>query len=210
MKFTKEDAGKELTSKLSSMVEGIDKWERTIKENVETLWNLLGENSEIELPDFVEKTLPLFNTTAGFIRKENADLAKSFENRIKEMESKNKQNPNSNSNEELLNRLVALENENKKRAEEAKAKEQKESLIAKIRDKGVKSNKWIESAVSNVIYGDEFDVDAKASELLSLYNELMADVNPNVTPNKPNNSAENYTANIIKAASQIAKGGRLD
>lgn len=211
MKFTKEDASKELTAKLASKVEGIDKWKRTITENVETLWTLLGENSEIELSDFVEKALPLFNTTAGFLRKENADLAKSFEDKIKELESKNKPTPPpSNPNEELLNRLTALENENKKRLEEATAKEQKASLIAKIKEKGVKSSKWIESAVANVAYGGEFDVDAKATELLNMYNEMMADVNPSITPDKPNNPTNEYTSNIIKAASQIAKGGRLE
>ena len=47
MKFTKEDARKELTAKLTPSVENISKWERTITENVETLWNLLGEENEI-------------------------------------------------------------------------------------------------------------------------------------------------------------------
>ena len=76
MKFTKEEAGKELAAKLSKSVENIDAWDRTIRENVETLWGILGEENEIELNDFVSKSLPLFNTTAGFMRKTNADLAK--------------------------------------------------------------------------------------------------------------------------------------
>ena len=49
MKFTKEDARKELTAKLTPSVENISKWERTITANIETLWNLLGEENEIEL-----------------------------------------------------------------------------------------------------------------------------------------------------------------
>ena len=63
MKFTKEEAIKELKSQLSSKVEKIDKWERTITENVETLIALVGEDSTIELSDFVAKAIPLFNTT---------------------------------------------------------------------------------------------------------------------------------------------------
>ena len=94
MKFTKEDARKELTAKLTPSVENISKWERTITENVETLWNLLGEENEIELADFVNKALPLFNTTAGFIRKENSDLAKSYEDKIKNLSKEPTQQPN--------------------------------------------------------------------------------------------------------------------
>ena len=76
MKFTKEDARKELTAKLTPSVENISKWERTITENVETLWNLLGEENEIELADFGSKAVHLFDTTAGYIRKEKSDMAR--------------------------------------------------------------------------------------------------------------------------------------
>ena len=88
MKFTKEDAVKGLTAKLSQNVENISKWERTINENVETLRSILGENSEIELDDFIEKAIPIFNTTAGFVRKENSDLAKTFKTEIDDLKAK--------------------------------------------------------------------------------------------------------------------------
>ena len=58
MKFTKEEAGNEITARLSKSVENINAWDRTIKENVETLWSILGEDNEIELKDFADKALP--------------------------------------------------------------------------------------------------------------------------------------------------------
>ena len=91
MKFTKEDAVKELTAKITPKVKEINKWERTIKENVETLCTLLGDDSEIELDDFISKAIPLFDTTAGFIRKENADLAKSLEDKYKNADAVSKE-----------------------------------------------------------------------------------------------------------------------
>ena len=93
MKFTKEEAGKEIAAKLSKSVENIDAWDRTIRENVETLWGILGEENEIELGDFVTKSLPLFNTTAGFMRKTNADLAKSYEEKIEMLKQQQPQTP---------------------------------------------------------------------------------------------------------------------
>ena len=94
MKFTKEEAGKEIAAKLSKSVENIGAWDRTIRENVETLWGILGEENEIELADFVAKSLPLFNTTAGFMRKTNADLAKSYEEKIEMLQQQQQHQQN--------------------------------------------------------------------------------------------------------------------
>ena len=121
MKFTKEEAIKELKSQLSSKVEKIDKWERTITENVETLIALVGEDSTIELSDFVAKAIPLFNTTQGMLRKENADVAKGLEQQINELKAQlekkepTKPNPKEPNDDvkALLQRLETLENESK-------------------------------------------------------------------------------------------------
>ena len=113
MKFTKEEAGKEIAAKLSKSVENIGAWDRTIRENVETLWSILGEENEIELNDFVSKSLPLFNTTAGFMRKTNADLAKSYEEKIELLKKNQPQpSPTPDPNKELIERLAALEKAN--------------------------------------------------------------------------------------------------
>lgn len=217
MKFAKEDAVKELTAKLTPSVENISKWERTIKENVETLCAILGENSEIELADFVTKAMPLFNTTAGFIRKENSDLAKTFKTEIDDLKAKleNKNvpptppTPPSNPNEELMKRLEALELENKRNKDELAQREVRSKLVAKMKEKGIKSDKWIEGMLSKATLSADMDVDATAKEYLEIYNGFIADVNPNITPNNPNGKPTEYANDTIKAAAALAKQNSL-
>ena len=219
MKFTKEDAVKGLTAKLSQNVENISKWERTIKENVETLCSILGENSEIELDDFIEKAVPIFNTTAGFIRKENSDLAKTFKAEIDDLKAKlaqpntqnqtNPQNQPNSENEALLKRLEALENENKRNKEELAQRETKNKLSAKMKELGIKSNKWIEGMLSKAAITADMDVDATAKDYLEIYNDFVANVTPSVTPNNPSGKPTEYANDTIKAAAALAKQNSL-
>lgn len=215
MKFTKEDAGKELTAKLASKVEGIDKWKRTITENVETLWTLLGENSEIELSDFVEKALPLFNTTAGFLRKETSELAKTYEAKIKEIENiPNPQNNNQGNSEnqpsdDFIKRLEALENENRAQKEIIKKKELSAQLVAKMKEKGIKNDKWIETLMPNVTFEDDFNVEEAADKYLALYNSMKVSETPQMTPFMPNGGTGNYQNDTIKAAAAMVKQSSL-
>lgn len=213
MKFTKEDAVKGLTAKLSQNVENISKWERTIKENVETLCSILGENSEIELDDFIEKAIPIFNTTAGFIRKENSDLAKTFKAEIDDLKTQlakpNPQNNPNDENEALLKRLEALENENKRNKEELAQRETKTKLAAKMKELGIKSNKWIEGMLSKAAITADMDVEATAKDYLEIYNDFVANVTPSVTPNNPSGKPTEYANDTIKAAAALAKQNNL-
>ena len=215
MKFTKEDAVKGLTAKLSQNVENISKWERTIKENVETLCSILGENSEIELDDFIEKAIPIFNTTAGFIRKENSDLAKTFKTEIDDLKAQLAKPNNQNQvkptdpNEELLKRLEALENENKRNKEELAQRETKNKLAAKMKELGIKSNKWIEGMLSKAAITADMDVDTTAKDYLEIYNDFVANVTPSVTPNNPSGKPTEYANDTIKAAAALAKQNNL-
>ena len=215
MKFTKEDAVKGLTAKLSQNVENISKWERTIKENVETLCSILGENSEIELDDFIEKAVPIFNTTAGFIRKENSDLAKTFKTEIDDLKAQLAKPNNQNQvkptdpNEELLKRLEALENENKRNRDELAQRETKTKLAAKMKELGIKSNKWIDGMLSKAAITADMDVEATAKDYLEIYNDFIANVTPSVTPNNPSGKPTEYANDTIKAAAALAKQNSL-
>lgn len=215
MKFTKEDAVKGLTAKLSQNVENISKWERTIKENVETLCSILGENSEIELDDFIEKAVPIFNTTAGFIRKENSDLAKTFKTEIDDLKAQLAKPNNQNQvkptdqNEALLKRLEALENENKRNKEELAQRETKNKLAAKMKELGIKSSKWIDGMLSKAAITADMDVDATAKDYLEIYNDFVANVTPSVTPDNPSGKPTEYANDTIKAAAALAKQNSL-
>ena len=208
MKFTKEEAGKEIAAKLSKSVENIGAWDRTIRENVETLWDILGEENEIELGDFVTKALPLFNTTAGFMRKTNADLAKSYEEKIELLKKNQPQtSPTPDPNKELIERLAALEKANEEQKTKLAIENKRKELTDKLKDKGVKDAKWINDLFSLVSVQADTDVDAEVDKYVNLYNSSRSRYNSNVTPSSPKNDPDDYVNNTIKAAAAMRKGG---
>ena len=131
MKFTKEEAGKALAAKLALSAEDLSKWSRTISENVETLCKIYGEESDVDLETFVNNSLPLFNTTAGFLRKVESDLTKTYDAKIKELEGRFNQTPPPapDPKDDFIKRLEALEEENKRQKEIIKNKELSEQLV---------------------------------------------------------------------------------
>ena len=210
MKFTKEEAGKEIAAKLSKSVENIDAWDRTIRENVETLWGILGEENEIELGDFVTKSLPLFNTTAGFMRKTNADLAKSYEEKIEQLKKNQPIPPTPQTpdpNKELIERLAALEKANEEQKTKLAIDAKRKELTDKLKDKGVKDAKWINDLFSLVSVQADTDVDAEVDKYVNLYNSSRSRYNSNVTPSVSQNNPDDYVNNTIKAAAAMRKGG---
>ena len=208
MKFTKEEAGKEIAAKLSKSVENIGAWDRTIRENVETLWGILGEENEIELGDFVTKALPLFNTTAGFMRKTNADLAKSYEEKIELLKKNQPQpSPTPDPNKELIERLAALEKANEEQKTKLAIDAKRQELTVKLKDKGVKDVKWINDLFSLVSVQADTDVDAEVDKYVNLYNSSRSRYNSNVTPSSSKNDPDDYVNNTIKNAVNIIKGG---
>lgn len=205
MKFTKEDARKELTAKLTPSVENISKWERTITENIETLWNLLGEENEIELADFTNKALPLFNTTAGFIRKENSDLAKSYEDKIKNLSKDPTQQPN----DDVLKRLEELEAKNKLAEQKVLIEETKSKILSKMGELGIKDNSVSNKIISMISIDEKSDVDATANKCLELYNSIKANDSGHTTPQSPTTSQTDYARKTIEDAAALAKAQRL-
>ena len=208
MKFTKEEAGKEIAAKLSKSVENIGAWDRTIRENVETLWSILGEENEIELNDFVSKSLPLFNTTAGFMRKTNADLAKSYEEKIELLKKNQPQSsPTPDPNKELIERLAALEKANEEQKAKLVIDAKRQELTDKLKEKGVKDAKWINDLFGLVSVQADTDVDAEVDKYVNLYNSSRSRYNSNVTPSSSKNDPDDYVNNTIKNAVNIIKGG---
>ena len=207
MKFTKEAAGKEIAAKLSKSVENIGAWDRTIRENVETLWGILGEENEIELADFVTKALPLFNTTAGFMRKTNADLAKSYEEKIELLKQQKPTSQTSDPNKELIERLAALEKANEEQKTKLAIDAKRQELIDKLKEKGVKDAKWINDLFGLVSVQANTDVDAEVNKYVNLYNSSRSRYNSNVTPSSSKNDPDDYVNSTIKNAVNIVKGG---
>lgn len=221
MKFTKEDAVKELTAKYASKVEKIDKWKRTIEESVDHAIKMIGESSEIELSQFVDFVIPFLDTTAGFIRKENSDLAKDFngqidtlKNEVEELKKKNggKSNTDGDGDDdtktsELLRRIEELENENKQSKADKTISEKKSEIKSKLKEKGVKRSDWIDLMLSEANISEDTDTEAKATSLLTMYNKMYANIDIE-TPLETGESAEKEKKavnDVVSAAAEIAK-----
>lgn len=221
MKFTKEDAVKELTAKYASKVEKIDKWKRTIEESVDHAIKMIGESSEIELSQFVDFVIPFLDTTAGFIRKENSDLAKDFNTQIDSLKNEvaelkkgkggkketNDEGGNDDKTAELLRRIEELENENKQSKNAKTISEKKAEIKSILKGKGVKRDDWIDLILSEASITEETDTTAKAESFLTMYNKMYAniDLETPLETGESETKAQKAVNDVVNAAAEIAK-----
>jgi hypothetical protein len=207
MKFTTEDAYKELVKLMTAKGEKLNLSQRSINEQVEALLPLIA-NDETELADFVEKILPFVKTADANVRNDVSQGIKTY----KDEQAKNQPKPqeageggSANANSELLARLEALERKNLESELALKHQGIKTNLSSKMKELGIKSDKWIETMVGNVTITDDFDVEKQASDYLELYNSMFADIEPSFTPRGTSGSKNDYINSSIKEAAEIAK-----
>lgn len=210
MKFTKEDAIKELVAKMTAKGEKLNLSQRSMNEQVEHLCTLIA-NEEMELADFVEKVLPIVKTSDANVRNDVSQGIKDYKNQNPPIEppKPTPPTPPADANKELLERLEALERKNKEAELALKHQGIKKDLTSKMKEIGIKNEKWIEMMLGNVTITEDFDINAKASSYLELYNSMQADIDPSVTPQGTGGGKQNYTADAIKAAAAIAKANNL-
>ena len=209
MKFTKEDANKELVAKMTAKGEKLNLSQRSMNEQVEHLYTLIA-NEEMELVDFVDKVLPFVKTSDANVRNDVSQGIKDYKSQNPIVEPKNEPivEPN-NPNKELLERLEALEKKNRENELKLHNQNIKSNLSSKMKELGIKNAKWIDMMLDNVAITEDFDVDTNAKKYLELYNTMQADVDPSVTPNATNGGKPDYTTNAIKAAAAMAKANNL-
>lgn len=207
MKFTKEDARKELSEHIVAKGEKLSLSERSINEQLDTLMTLLA-NDETELADFIASVTPIFKTA-------NANVRNDVSAGIKEYQDKNPINTpktidkTEGADLEVEKRLKALEEELNAAKNEKRMSDIKRDIVAKLKDKGVKDDEWTNNLLSMVTISDDFDVDSSVEAYVNLYNKASAVTPGNVTPKSTDGSAVNKQLNdTIKAASEIAKGMR--
>lgn len=213
MKFTKEDAYKELVARMTAKGEKLNLSQRSINEQIEALLPLVA-NDEMEVAEFVEKVLPLVRTADANVRN---DVSQG----IKDYKDNNPTNPTTttttttqptsgdDAQAELLKRIDALEQRNKAQELEIKVKGIKSQLMSKMKELGIKNDKWMESLVANLNITEDFDVDAKAQGYLELYNSMQSDIDVNVTPEGADGRKPDYIGNSIKEAAALAKSQTL-
>lgn len=209
MKFTKEDANKELVAKMTAKGEKLNLSQRSMNEQVEHLYTLIA-NEEMELADFVEKVLPFVKTSDANVRNDVSQGIKDYKSQNPIVEPKKDPivEPN-NPNKELLERLEALEKKNRENELKLHNQNIKSNLSTKMKELGIKNTKWIDMMLENVSITEDFDVDTNATKYLELYNTMQADVDPSVTPNSTQGGKQDYTTNAIKAAAAMAKANNL-
>lgn len=214
MKFTKEEAHKDLVARLTAKGEKLNLSERTINEQLDALMPLIA-NEETELADFLDKVAPLFKTADANVRNDVsvgiADFKKSYkpEEKKGEVKPEEKKAEADDAYAKLLKRLDDLENEAKANKAKETVNGLKQSFVAKVKEKGVKDDEWLNFYLETAVIDENFDVDAKAEACLKFYNKSKSGIKTDVTPEKGGGKSDDkYLNDVIAAASASAKADR--
>ena len=210
MKFTKEDAYKELVGKMTTKGEKLNLSERSINEQLDTLINIVA-NDEMELVDFLEKTIPLFKTADANVRNDVSHGINKYkeENPKSDTKAGGKQGKSEDKSDlEKRMELLELELANAKREKHETAT--RNDVRSKLKSKGVKDDEWIDTLLNEITISDDFNVDSKVESYLNLYNKMVAQVEHNVSPQGANGTKKNdIISDTIKAAASLAKSQKL-
>lgn len=207
MKFTKEDAYKELVKQMTAKGEALNLSSRSINEQLEKLIPLLT-NDETELLDFVSTTLPIFKTADANVRNDVSEGIRKYKDENPIQTQTTKPNESNTELEEMRKRLEKMESEYKSRQEAERIANTRNEIVEKLKAKGVKDTTWLNPFLSDITITEDFDVDAKVETYLKSYNTFKAQIDPDVTPKGAggNNLKDDDT---IKRAAEIAKQNRL-
>lgn len=207
MKFTKEDACKDLMSKIPTKGETLQLSERSINEQLETLMPLLA-NDETELADFITSVLPIFKTADANVRANVSAQVKEYKEKNPIQEPPKKQEPSKKEDDEvakLLERINALEQKN---ADNEKAKalaKRRSDVTAIMKEKGVKDGEWINDFLEAVsLDGEDFDAATRAESYVKIYNKTKSKVNKNLSPEESEGGGGD-DAKRIKSKIEAAK-----
>lgn len=211
MKFTKEEAYKDLVEQLTAKGEKLNLSKRSIEEQLETLMSLVATD-ETELADFVKKTLPVFKTADANIRNDVSAGITEFKKSYKPEEKKEEVKKEKKGNEEedaiakLLKRIDDLENESKANKAKEVASNLRQSFVSKAKEKGVKDEEWLNSYADILSITDGFDADAQADSCLKFYNKSMSVIKKDVTPKfGGGKSDDKHIQSVIANAAALMK-----
>ena len=211
MKFTTEQAVEALRAELTNKGRKTQHvFDRTITTLVETLTkNKRFVDDEMGLPDFVADAIEILNAYEGDARKKNSDFAK-----YKELHPESNPNPPADSEPpkpaespkiaELMERIAALEKDKADANKRASIAQKRKDITAKLKEKGVKDDEWLNDLLSEVNITEDFDVDAKTESYVKLYNKSKANGGGSVPPANPNGGGGN-PANAMDDVLALAK-----
>lgn len=211
MKFTKEEAYKELVAKMTAKGEKLNLSERSINEQLEKLIALVA-NDETELDAFVESVLPFVKTADANVRNDvSVGINEYKKNNPIQEPKKDPTVKTEDPNAALIERIAAMEKELAESKKQKTLSDIRGSLISEMKKKGVKDDEWIDSFVSEVNITEDFDVEAKAEHYVGVYNKMSSKVKSNLTPDDSGGaSTDKDLSSFIKSASDFVKSQRLD
>lgn len=186
MKFTKKEAYELLVADLTKTGKTLALSERTINEQLDSLITLVVTD-ETELVDFLSKVKPMVKSMNANLEKTNADFVKKYQEENPVVKPAAPIVPpvipaTDAATQALQARLDALEAK-EQAAERAKTLSGvRNTLLAKMKEKGITDEDWAKEFVSEVNITEDFDVDAKCESYLKIYNKSKANFDPNATP----------------------------
>lgn len=204
MKFTKEDANKELVAKMTANGESLSMSQRSITECIDNLYAVIA-NEEMELSDFVEKALPFFKTANSNIRNDVSAGIKKYKednpvpNNQEQPDKTEKKSGEEDSRDELLKRLEAMEKRMMESEMQTKRNAIKSTIVSKLNEKGLTDKEWIDAFLDEVPVTEDIDIESKVEKYLNLYNKSKASVNTDITPNGSGGSSESLNDMFAKA-----------
>ena len=210
MKFTKEDARKELTAQMTANKEKLSLSERSINEQLDALMPLIATD-ETELADFITQVMPLFKTANANIRNDVSAGIKEYkdQNPIQPQTPPAKPTEPQPTESEWERRLKALEEENATIKREKAISDKRKQIKNALKEKGVKDNEWINRMLDLVTITEDTDVTGSTESYLALYNQQAAELPSDITPKGAGGHQVDRASETIKAAAEIAKQQRL-
>lgn len=207
MKFTKEEAYKELVALLTAKGEKLNLSERSINEQLDALIPLIA-NEETELADFTSKVFSVFKTADANVRNDvSVGITKyKEEHPIKTQEPKDGKKEEDEQLSEYVKRIEALEAKLAKEDENRVISGIKNNLTSKLKEKGIKDVEWINSLIDEVSITTDFKVEDKVDAYVQLYNKSKSQTPLVVTPKGGGGSADvnKYIEDAIAQAATIA------
>ena len=209
MKFTKENAYKELVAKMTAKGEKLNLSERSINEQLEKLIPLIA-NDETELADFIEKSLPFIKTADANVRNDISVGIKDYIDKNPKVEEPKPQEPKSQEgNEEMrkiLERLEGLEKRNSELESAELINQKKNEIKSYLKDKGVKNEDWISEMLEQISISKDTEVQSKGDSLLGMYNKLYASIEEFALPSQAGGTVnDERLKDAISKAGQYAK-----
>ena len=218
-KFTKQEAIKALEAKVPTKDKELDLG-RTISEAVDNSLELIGEDSEMELEDFVAKVFKQVKTSIGLTHSENSKVAQKMQSQLDELQKKidgksgqkkdvDDGDGNGNENKEIkamMEKIAKMEEKLAAKETADTVAEKRKQLIAKMSE-DIKDNEWIEGYLAEISVTADTDVEAKAKDYVAFYNKTHTK-GGKVTPKSTDggdDSDTKYVKNTVAEAAKIKK-----